>query len=280
MLESLTKDEDSYIQMPMLARQIETAQKRCEDNNYQRRKYVLNYDDVMNKQRQLIYTQRNEVLGGKDVHDQVLKYLEPISDEIVSTFMNFDPEEQDEVDVASFNAQLELKLLRKGTNLITEELLAENVPQKVEAIVYETAVAQYEEKVAFAKENGIDFTVTERNVLLNQVDKHWMNHIANMDALRKGIGLRGYGQRDPVMEYRREGTDMFDEMIESIQNSTALILAKLDVETYVERRNAFQAMQQRRVTVVNKDPNKSVGRNDPCPCGSGKKYKNCCGRNA
>ena len=269
--------EGQMLQVSILSRQIEVAQRRCEENNYAIRKHVLNYDDVMNKQRQLIYAERNAVLDGKDVHEQILKYFEPLALSIVGTFVNYD-ESEEEVDIASFNSALELKLLEKGTGLITPELLTELSEEKIEELVLETTIKQYEAKMKKAEENRIDFKRTERNVLLNQVDKQWMNHISNMDALRKGIGLRGYGQKDPVMEYRREGFEMFDAMIETIQDNTAMILAKLDVDAAIERINLYTREQQRRVTVVNTEKKKQPGRNDPCPCGSGKKYKNCCGR--
>ena len=269
--------EGQMLQVSILSRQIEVAQRRCEENNYAIRKHVLNYDDVMNKQRQLIYAERNAVLDGKDVHEQILKYFEPLALSIVGTFVNYD-ESEEEVDIASFNSALELKLLEKGTELITPELLTELSEEKIEELVLETTIKQYEAKIKKAVENHIDFKRTERNVLLNQVDKQWMNHISNMDALRKGIGLRGYGQKDPVMEYRREGFEMFDAMIETIQDNTAMILAKLDVDAAIERINLYTREQQRRVTVVNTEKKKQPGRNDPCPCGSGKKYKNCCGR--
>ena len=269
--------EGQMLQISFLSKQIENAQRRCEENNYAIRKHVLNYDDVMNKQRQLIYSERNAVLDGKDVHEQILKYFEPLALSIVGTFLNYD-ESEEEVDIPSFNSALELKLLEKGTELITPELLSELSEEKVEDLVLETAIRQYEAKIKKAEENRIDFKRTERNVLLNQVDKQWMNHISNMDALRKGIGLRGYGQKDPVMEYRREGFEMFDSMIETIQDNTAMILAKLDIDAVIERINLYTRAQQRRVTVVNTDKKKQPGRNDPCPCGSGKKYKNCCGR--
>ena len=269
--------EGQMLQVSILSKQIEVAQRRCEENNYAIRKHVLNYDDVMNKQRQLIYAERNAVLDGKDVHEQILKYFEPLALSIVGTFVNYD-ESEEEVDIASFNSALELKLLEKGTGLITPELLTELSEEKIEELVLETTIKQYEAKMKKAEENRIDFKRTERNVLLNQVDKQWMNHISNMDALRKGIGLRGYGQKDPVMEYRREGFEMFDAMIETIQDNTAMILAKLDVDAAIERINLYTREQQRRVTVVNTEKKKQPGRNDPCPCGSGKKYKNCCGR--
>ena len=269
--------EGQMLQVSILSKQIEVAQRRCEENNYAIRKHVLNYDDVMNKQRQLIYAERNAVLDGKDVHEQILKYFEPLALSIVGTFVNYD-ESEEEVDIASFNSALELKLLEKGTGLITPELLTELSEEKIEELVLETTIKQYEAKMKKAEENRIDFKRTERNVLLNQVDRQWMNHISNMDALRKGIGLRGYGQKDPVMEYRREGFEMFDAMIETIQDNTAMILAKLDVDAAIERINLYTREQQRRVTVVNTEKKKQPGRNDPCPCGSGKKYKNCCGR--
>ena len=269
--------EGQMLQVSILSRQIEVAQRRCEENNYAIRKHVLNYDDVMNKQRQLIYAERNAVLDGKDVHEQILKYFEPLALSIVGTFVNYD-ESEEEVDIASFNSALELKLLEKGTGLITPELLTELSEEKIEELVLETTIKQYEAKMKKAEENRIDFKRTERNVLLNQVDRQWMNHISNMVALRKGIGLRGYGQKDPVMEYRREGFEMFDAMIETIQDNTAMILAKLDVDAAIERINLYTREQQRRVTVVNTEKKKQPGRNDPCPCGSGKKYKNCCGR--
>ncbi|MFI3229318.1 MAG: preprotein translocase subunit SecA [Bacillota bacterium] len=275
---TLTKDDDACIQSAMLAKQIETAQRRCEESQFQRRKIVLNFDDVMNKQRQLIYTQRNEVLGGKDVHDQILAFIKPLGEEIVSAFVDFEAGDETTIDYASLNRQLEIKLLKKDTEIVTEELCKHLRYDDVEDAVYDEAIRQYEEKMAFAKDNNINFLETERSVLLNQVDRHWMEHIESMDQLRKGIGLRGYGQRDPVMEYRREGFVMFDEMVESIRNSTASILSKMNVEAIVERINAHTAMQERRKTVVNNNPNKNVGPNDKCPCGSGKKYKKCCGK--
>lgn len=282
---TLSGDENTVIQMPMLTKQIESAQKRCEENNYSRRKYVLNYDDVMNKQRQLIYTQRNEVLDGKDVHDQILKFIEPLCDEIVNQFIDFTQHDETTIDYTAINNELELKVLDKGTDAVTQELCGHINIGMVEDRVYELAKQQYEAKIARATENGIDFADLERVMLLRVVDSYWRNHIDAMDMLRKGIGLRGYGQRDPVMEYRREGFDMFDEMVESIRSTTAIRLLKADVDRVImqiQERKVSQMQREadaaRRVTYVNRDANKSTGRNDPCPCGSGRKYKNCCGK--
>lgn len=278
MVGGLMKEDDAVIQMPIISRQIETAQKRCEDANFERRKYVLNYDDVMNKQRQLIYSQRNDVLQGADVHGQVMKYIPAVIESIIDEYVDFSSGDEKSVDYEALNRALEQRVLKPETNLVTEELCGHLSYNRIVEAVEAEVLKQYEEKMAYAEENGIDFKATERNVLLNQVDKHWMDHIDAMDILRKGIGLRGYGQKDPVLEYRREGFEMFDEMIESIQKSVSIMLCKLDVHQVVERRNAFMAYQQAqksRVTVRNDSA--AIGRNSPCPCGSGKKYKNCCG---
>ncbi|MFA6866810.1 MAG: preprotein translocase subunit SecA [Clostridia bacterium] len=264
---------DAMLQVPILSKQIQNAQKRCEDANFQRRKYVLNYDDVMNKQREIIYKQRNEVINGADVHAQVLKYFEPVAEEIVSEFVDFTTGDESTVNYEAFNRALEQRILKPGTNLIEKELVGHLNYQTIVTEIVEEAVAQYEEKIEFAEANNINFKATESNVLLNQVDKHWMEHIDSMDILRKGIGLRGLGQRDPVLEYRREGYAMFEEMISSIQDNVAIMLCKLDVETVVERKNAFQD----KVKQVNQQRN-GIYRNSPCPCGSGKKYKDCCGK--
>ncbi len=265
------------IQMGMVSKLIETAQKRCEENNYAIRKRVLEYDDVMNKQRQLVYAERNQVLDGKDIHEQILKYFEPIVSEIVYKYLDAEGE-MDASRIAAFNQELENKLLPKGTELITEDVIATKSDEKIEEYVYNTLVEQYEAKIKRAEEEQINFKETERNLLLRQVDRHWMEHIAAMDQLKKGIGLRGLGQRDPVMEYRREGFDMFDAMVDSIQETTAITLAKIDIEAVIERKNMYIQERLRHVTIRNTDENKSVGRNDPCPCGSGRKYKNCCGK--
>lgn len=271
-------EDDAVLQMPMLSRQIETAQKRCEDANYERRKYVLNYDDVMNKQRQLIYSQRNEVLNGADVHEQILKYFQPLVDGIIYNFVDFSQGDETTIDYDSLNLALEQRVLLPDTNIVTKDLCRHLKIELVLDTVLEEVVRQYEEKVKLAEDNGIDFRATERNVLLNQVDRHWMQHIDQMDALRKGIGLRGYGQRDPVVEYRREGFVLFDDMVEAIQRDATTLLAKIDMDAVIERKNAYDRQREMIRNFTPASAKKTVGRNDPCPCGSGKKYKNCCGK--
>lgn len=267
-------DENSMLQMPIISKQIESAQKRCEDANFERRKYVLNYDDVMDKQRKLVYEQRNEVLKGADVHGQVIKYIKPLIENLVAEYVDFSGGgDETTVDYEGFNRALEQRVLAQGTNIVTKELVGHRNYQKIVETIEKAALQQYEEKLKFAEENGINFREAERNILLNQVDKHWMEHIDNMDILRKGIGLRGLGQKDPVLEYRREGTDMFDNMIDSIQNSVAINICKLPVDIIVERKNAFEADR-----ALKKNHVAGVYSNSPCPCGSGKKYKHCCGK--
>lgn len=264
-------DETMMIQMPAISRMIESAQKRCEEANYERRKYVLNYDDVMNEQRKIIYAQRNEVLNGIDVHEQVKKFIEPLIADIVTQYVDFSNGDESTVDYENLNKALEQRVLHKGSAVVTKELVGHRSYQRIVDAVNEEAVKQYDEKLAYAEENGIDFRATERNVLLNNVDRFWMSHIDNMDVLRKGIGLRGLGQRDPVIEYRREGTDMFNEMIDNIQTNVALVLCNIDIDEVVERKNAFVAQLKQK-----NEHKAGVFSNDPCPCGSGRKYKDCC----
>lgn len=266
-------DEDAVIQMPILSRQIENAQKRCEDANFERRKYVLNYDDVMNKQRQLIYAERNKVFDGADVHEQILKYMEPAISELVAQYVDFNNGDETTVNYEAFNGALERTFLKKGSNFVTQELVGHRQYGRIVEEITAEAIRQYEEKCKLMEQNGFDYRSFERSVLLRTVDTHWMNHINNMETLRRGIGLRGLGQRDPVIEYRREGTDMFDGMIEGIQQSVAVALCKFDAEDAVEKKNEAQEkatqLSLRRQGVYS---------NAPCPCGSGKKYKDCCGK--
>jgi preprotein translocase subunit SecA len=168
-------------------------------------------------------------------------------------------------------------MLPKGTNVVTPELCSAYDVYKIKEAVLDVALKDYEAKIARLKEDGLDFGDFERLVLLKTVDAKWMDHIDAMDALRKGIGLRGYGQRDPVIAYRQEGWDMFDDMVSRIHSETASILLKVQIEKREDgSTSAKQQIASASKTVRNND--QKVGRNDPCPCGSGLKYKNCCGK--
>ncbi|MBO5479706.1 MAG: preprotein translocase subunit SecA [Clostridia bacterium] len=222
-------DEDTCLQSKMLSRGIENAQKTIEGRNFGIRKNVLQYDDVMNKQRMVMYEERMNVLRGANVHEQVLKYIPDYVAETLSAAVNVEdmPELWNE---AELNAALEAKLLPEGTNYVTRErlmkwdyeLALKKISRKVEK--------EYEKKIVDLKEQGVDFSQIERRVLLMTVDRNWIDHIDAMDQLRKGISLRAYGQVDPIISYKKEGFDMFDKMIERIQRTTISILLKVKIE--------------------------------------------------
>ena len=222
-------DEDTCLQSKMLSRGIENAQKTIEGRNFGIRKNVLHYDDVMNKQRMVMYEERMNVLKGGNVHEQILKYIPDYVAETLSSAVNVEdmPELWNE---AELNAALEAKVLPEGTNYVTRErlmkwdyeLALKKISRKVEK--------ENEKKIEALKEQGVDFYAVERRVLLMNVDRNWIDHIDAMDQLRKGISLRAYGQVDPIISYKQEGFDMFDEMIARIQRTTISVLLKVKVE--------------------------------------------------
>ncbi len=222
-------DEDTPLQSKMLSHGIENAQKNIEGRNFGIRKNVLQYDDVMNKQRIVMYEERMNVLRGSTVHEQILKFIPDYVAETIASAVNIDsmPELWNEDEL---NAALEAKVLPEGTGYVTRERLTkwdyELALKKISAKV----VKEYEKKIADLKEMGIDFGMIERNVLLKTVDRNWIDHIDAMDQLRKGISLRAYGQVDPIISYKKEGFDMFDEMIERIQRTTISVLLKVKLQ--------------------------------------------------
>ncbi|MBQ8308505.1 MAG: preprotein translocase subunit SecA [Clostridia bacterium] len=222
-------DEDTCLQSKMLSRGIENAQKTIEGRNFGIRKNVLQYDDVMNKQRMVMYEERMNVLRGADVHEQVLKYIPDYVAETLSAAVNVEdmPELWNEDEL---NAALEAKVLPEGTNYITRERLMKWDYELALKKISNKVVKEYEKKIEELKENGIDFSAVERRVLLMTVDRNWIDHIDAMDQLRKGISLRAYGQVDPIISYKKEGFDMFDEMIARIQRATISMLLKVKVE--------------------------------------------------
>lgn len=222
-------DEDTCLESRMLSRGIENAQKNIEGRNFGIRKNVLQYDDVMNTQRKVMYEERLNVLKGADVHEQVLKYIPDYVEEVVRSAVNVEdmPELWNETEL---NAALEAKLLPEGTNYVTREKLTKwDYPLAIRKITNKT-IKEYEKKIEDIKAAGIDFRDVERRVLLMNVDRNWIDHIDAMDQLRKGIGLRAYGQVDPVISYKKEGFEMFDEMVERIQRTTIAVLLKVKVE--------------------------------------------------
>ena len=222
-------DEDTCLESRMLSRGIENAQKNIEGRNFGIRKNVLQYDDVMNTQRKVMYEERLNVLKGADVHEQVLKYIPDYVEETVRSAVNVEdmPELWNETEL---NAALEAKLLPEGTGYVTrEKLMKWDYPLAIRKITNKT-IKEYEKKIEDIKATGSDFKDVERRVLLMNVDRNWIDHIDAMDQLRKGIGLRAYGQVDPVISYKKEGFEMFDEMVERIQRTTIAVLLKVKVE--------------------------------------------------
>ena len=268
--------DDEPIANSIISKQVERAQRVVEGRNFSIRKQVLAYDDVMNAQRELIYKERGKVLDGLDVHDQILDMIDDLAEEIIGYYADYKTDFQT-WDYEAFNNSLEQRMLPKGSNVVTPELCSAYDVYKIKEAVLDVALKDYEAKIARLKEDGLDFGDFERLVLLKTVDAKWMDHIDAMDALRKGIGLRGYGQRDPVLAYRQEGWDMFDDMVSRIHSETASILLKVQIEKREDgSTSAKQQIASASKTVRNTE--QKVGRNDPCPCGSGLKYKNCCGK--
>ena len=222
-------DEDTCLESRTLSAGIENAQKTIEGRNFGIRKNVLQYDDVMNKQRMVMYAERLNVLKGEDVHQQVLKYIPDYVVDTVASAVNVEdmPELWHEDDL---NAALESKLLPEGTGYVTrEKLMKWNYEKAIERIT-KKVVDEYEKKIAEYKELGVDFASIERRVLLMTVDRNWIDHIDAMDQLRKGITLRAYGQLDPVIAYKKEGYEMFDEMVARVQRTTISTLLKIKLE--------------------------------------------------
>ena len=277
--------DDEAIANGAISRQIERAQKSVESRNFSLRKQVLSYDDVMNVQRELIYKERGKVLDGLDVHEQVLDMIDSLAEEIIGYYADYGTDYHD-WDYEAFNKALAARMgvAPVGEDgapkpLMNAELAACYDVYKLKKAVLDIAVKNYEDKIARYKEEGIDFGEVERVVLLKTVDSKWMDHVDAMDALRRGIGLRGYGQRDPILSYREEGRQMFEDMVERIHSETASILLRVTLQ---KREDGGKPQIRRDIAAAKRSVQRAtpkVGRNDPCPCGSGKKYKNCCGRN-
>ena len=287
---TLGADEDMPIESRLISKAVENAQKKVEGRNFSIRKNVLQYDDVMNVQRTVIYEQRREVLDGKNLKESILKMMDSVVELIVDSHIV----DGEEVNIESIAQDIETNLgISDVAALKTEKFDRNALVDELIAKVHETYASKENE---FGEENLREL---ERVVMLKIVDQKWMDHIDNMDELKKGIGLRGYGQQDPVVQYRLEGTEMFDDMIEDIRMDVVKILLNIrKKEGPIERTettkvtgasledtainlvdgNISEKEGGMNKTVVNEGP--KVGRNDPCPCGSGKKYKNCCGKNA
>ncbi len=271
--------EDEPIEHGMLSNTIEKAQKKIEGNNYGIRKNLLEYDQVMNEQREIIYKERRRVLDGENMRDSIYKMITDTVDNIVDVCISED-QSPAEWDMLELN-QLLLPIFPIEPVSLTDEQQEKFKKADLKQMLKETAVKLYEAKEAeFPQAEQV--RELERVILLKVIDRKWMDHIDDMDQLRQGIGLQAYGQRDPLVEYEMSGYDMFDAMTAAIREDTVKLLLHVRVEQKVERE------QVAKVTGTNKDDSAARGPkrresekvypNDPCPCGSGKKYKQCCGR--
>ena len=281
-VDSLKIPEDEPIDAKIMSSSIESAQKRVEGRNFDTRKHVLQYDDVMNKQREVIYGERLRVLNGENLRDSVVKMIEECIAEKVQQYCAGDAPEN-----WSFEALrrefLGLFLTENDLRYETREQLEEVTRESIQKEMVAKAMEAYAAK---EREYGEIMRELERVVMLQCVDRHWMDHIDDMDELRRGIGLRAYGQRDPVVEYKFESYDMFDNMIKAIREDTVKMIFAARVRTGEEVKRTEVAKptsesggtdEPEKKQPVKRDATK-VGRNDPCPCGSGLKYKKCCGK--
>lgn len=282
MMKTLNVEETMPIESKMLTRIIESSQKKVEGRNFSIRKNVLNYDDVMNTQREIIYKQRSQVLNGEDLHESIIKMMEELISSTVNTYL-VDDDVKDEWNIVG------LKEYFLGWLIDQDDLTFED--NELEAVSKQEIIDALTDKakeIYQAKEDEYGSKVIrelERVILLKVVDTKWMAHIDDMDELKRGIGLRAFGQKNPVIEYRYEGFEMFDAMVESIREDTIRMLLTVKLQK--------NAMPQREQVQKPDAPNagagdgsfaeeahaKKIGDNDPCPCGSGKKYKKCCGMN-
>jgi preprotein translocase subunit SecA len=284
MMDRVALDEDTPIESKMLTKAIENAQITVESRNFQSRKSVLEYDDVMNKQRELIYDQRKQVLDGMDMKDNILSMTKSsITDHVSLSFG-----EKTSLELADFREMmrgLDGLYFPKYTIKLDEAEISTKSQQDFIDLFYEAAVKTYDSKEA--EITSPVMRELERVVMLRVVDEYWMDHIDAMDDLKQGIRLRAYANVDPIIAYKQESLTMFEEMISAIQKETVrrIFSVRLKKDEEVKRERVAKDMTENvggDGTTPKKQPRrvKKIGRNDPCPCGSGKKYKNCCGRDA
>lgn len=275
-MDRLGMEDDQPIEHPMITKAIENAQKKVEARNFEIRKHVLQYDDVMNTQREVIYSERRKVLEKEDLKESILGMIDKVIDRFLEIYAGKEihPEEWDLKGLSEFYADIfniKVALDQAGSEDMDRD--------ELRRILTEKAKEAYEKK---EQEMGSEtMRELERVIMLKVVDQKWMDHIDAMDQLREGIGLRAYGQRDPVIEYKMEGFDMFQDMIDNIQRDTLRYLFRVQLKKAPEREQRTVNMSYSHGGDEKQQPirkQKKVGRNDPCPCGSGKKYKKCCGR--
>ena len=283
-MDKLGMGADDPLEHKLITRSIEHAQKKVEARNFDIRKHVLEYDDVMNQQREVIYSQRRQVLTGDNLRDSIMGMIHDIVKSEMDQYANekLYPEEWSLADLIKDAEEIyapQGKLTKEGLEAMSRDEVQETLIQAAEE-------GYQQRELMFGEENMREL---EKVVMLRVVDNRWMEHLDRMDLLREGIGLRAYGQRNPIVEYKIEAYDMFEEMIAGIQTDIAKLMYRVQIVSQEEQQlqdrlqnakashgDEVDAAEAKKKPVVNGE---TIGRNDPCPCGSGKKYKNCCGRN-
>ncbi len=281
-MDKLGMDEDEPIEHSLITKSIEKAQKKVENHNFNIRKFILEYDDVMNQQREVLYDQRRKILGNESLYETIMEWV----DNIIQQAMDLYADEKvypEEWDYEGLIKHLEQFILEPGQIEIAS--LEDLTRVELQDMLVELAHREYKEREQLIGEENM--RELEKAVMLKVVDAKWMEHLDSMDLLREGIGLRAYGQKNPLVEYKFEAYDMFQAMIENIQEETVMYLyririavaepAPIEREDYLEHATAHHGDEE--VEKVPVEHGEKIGRNEECPCGSGKKYKNCCGHN-
>ncbi len=266
----LKVEEDMPIEAKIITKQIERAQERIEDRNFSSRKHVLQYDDVMNEQRSLIYSERNKVLSGEDIHGDLKEMIKAVCQKLLARYVDMSRSTQD-WQTDELNDILCKDFFNTNDAYIVREELEKITGEEFKTKLQNDLIAALDAKVEENKEKGIDFKEVERFIMLKVVDEKWMDHIDAMDQLRRGIGLMAYGNYDPVQAYKKEGFDMFENMISDIQYDAVKYCLRVNVRRVLVEQPAKPKQ-------MNPEINPNLNRNGPCPCGSGKKYKHCCGK--
>ena len=274
-LENLGFTGDQAIRNKMFAKSVETAQKRVEGNNFDIRKQLLNYDDVMNTQREIIYAKRNEILDSESIHEMILGMFKEyitgmVNGHMIETAKLSENDYKEIVEASNEN-------LLKNYRINLSEINGKKSDEVIE-IIYSNVLKDYEEKLKDVPYEVVD--EFEKTIALKVIDSHWMEHISTMSHLREGIGLRGYANENPLQAYTMEGFQLFDDMMMAINKEVSMYLLKSEIRQNLERKEVVKHVitNDSKDTVKVQKKSSKVGRNDPCPCGSGKKYKQCCGK--
>ena len=274
-LENLGFTGEQAIRNKMFSKSVESAQKRVEGNNFDIRKQLLNYDDVMNNQREIMYARRNEILDSDSIHENVLGMFKEYITDMVNGHL-IESNKLNENDYQEIIETSNENLLKKYRLNLSE--INGKEPEEVIDIIYSNVLRDYEEKLKDIPEEVVN--EFEKAITLRVIDSHWMEHISTMSHLREGIGLRGYANENPLQAYTLEGYELFDAMMSTINKEASMYLLKSEIRQNLERKQVVKKVitnESKETKRVTKKSTK-VGRNDPCPCGSGKKYKNCCGK--